>query len=177
MFPFQSLLSLAINVVPARNGLSGNFANPCWFRNSTRICEYLGLPLPLFPPSWPFVFSLPSLHSRSLLYFFTPFPRPPSFFCAPPNPPYVISFTWSFAYRLFRSYCLRISVFHNSLSLTPSTSPPPVVPRTNHKNPFILWHRTFFSLLLHAHIPHLTCERFTLHVIFPDFQNNGPRNG
>ena len=79
--------------------------------------------------------------------------------------------TRSLSPRLPRSFCLRISVFHNSLSsLTPSTFPSLVVPKLTTRF-LILWHRTLFSPLY----PYLTCERFTWHVTVIDFQNNNPR--
>jgi len=114
-----------------------------------------------------------------IFFFSSPFPpRPLTFFCASSNCRYVISFTWSF----FRSFCLRISVFHNSLSLTLPTSPSVVVPRVEPRAPFILWHRTLFLLSLLSLYsfctpiyPHLTCEMFGLHVIVTDLQNNDQR--
>jgi len=165
MPPFQSPLSLVVNGVMVGPATLPILVGSEILQESVNISDFL------------YVFFVTIYVVPSLVLYYTPlplFPRPSTFLCASSNPPYVIPLTWSFAYRPSRSYCLRISVFHNSLSLTLSTSPSLVVLRANHKNPFILWHRTFSSLLLHAYIP-LTCERFTLHVIFTDFQDNSPR--
>jgi len=92
------------------------------FEVQQETCEYPGL---IFFPSSSllvaiFVLSVFfPLHSHIFFFLLLSLPpRPLTFICVSSNCRYVISFTWSF----FRSLCLRISVFHNSLSLTLPTS-------------------------------------------------------
>ena len=135
-------------------------------QESVNISDFLSLSP---SSSWPVVLSLSIaslLPLPSSIFFY---PLLPSFFCASSDPSYVISFIWS-----FRSFCLRISVFHNSL--------PPPLPLSspfefNHKIPLYYGTGPSFSLLYFFTpiYPHLTCERFTLHVIVIDFQNNDQR--
>ena len=108
---------------------------------------------------------LSSLHSRSPILFY-PSPLPLTFFCASSDPSRVIFFTWSSAHRPPRSFCLRISVFHNSLSLTLSAFLPSPSELTR---PFTLWHWTLFFYFCTPLYP-TRLVIGTVHVIAIDFQ-------
>jgi hypothetical protein len=126
---------------------------------SNRICEYLGLLF--YPSSWPFVFS--PRFTLALLYYFIPLP-------------YVLLCIFRplacyFLHMVFHSpsspfIFLRISVFHNSLSLTPSAFLPSPSELTR---PFTLWHWTLFFYFCTPLYP-TRLAKGTVHVIAIDFQ-------
>ena len=106
-----------------------------------------------------------SLHySLTLSYILFFYPLLPSFFYASSDPSYVISFI-----RSFRSFCLRISVFHNSLSPPLPLSSPF---EFNHKIPLYYGTGPSLSLsplLFHPYIPlpnlrkvHFACHSYRL---------------
>ena len=72
--------------------------------------------------------------------------------------------------------CLRISVFHNSLSPTLSTFPSVATFRVHYKSIPLCYGTGPLFLPCTPLYPYLTCERFALHVIVINFQNNIKEN-